>query len=216
MHLALGAGDRCGERHSPDLLVYRVRRNRDSIEAHLAIVFARPGRHAVHRGPHRPVRQEIRPHRPPLPRRLDPRRPPRPHRRRPAATRPPQRPRPHQAARTRYALAPGKVRINAPRPATVMWLERQRLKPRRRPSDRSKPSSRRPRASDPTIAREASGQGSPTPVTELHGTPRVSRSCPSLSFFLAFASLARNPLSEISWRRFRGREARSRPRHEPS
>jgi hypothetical protein len=41
MHLAPGAGDRCGERHSPDLLVYRVRRNRDSIEAHLAIVFAR-------------------------------------------------------------------------------------------------------------------------------------------------------------------------------
>lgn len=30
MHLAPGAGDRCGERHSPDLLVYRVRRNRDS------------------------------------------------------------------------------------------------------------------------------------------------------------------------------------------
>ena len=62
MHLAPGAGDRCGEHHSHDLLVYRVRRNRDSIEAHLAIVFARPGRHAVHRGPHRPVRQEIRPH----------------------------------------------------------------------------------------------------------------------------------------------------------
>ena len=138
MHLAPGAGDRLwGERHSPDLLVYQVR-DRDTIEAHLAIVFARPGRHAVHRGLHRPVRQEIRP---PLPRRLDPRRPPRPHRRRPAATRPPQRPRPHQAARTRYALAPDKVRINASRPATVMWLERQRLKPRRRPSDRSKPSS---------------------------------------------------------------------------
>jgi hypothetical protein len=71
MHLAPAAGDRCGERHSHDLLVYRVRRNRDSIEAHLAIVFGRPGRHAVHRGPHRPVRQEIRPHRPPLPRRPD-------------------------------------------------------------------------------------------------------------------------------------------------
>ena len=40
MHLAPGAGDRCGKRHSPDLLVYRVRHKRDSIEAHLTIVFA--------------------------------------------------------------------------------------------------------------------------------------------------------------------------------
>ena len=80
-------------------------RKRDSIEAHLTDRLRRPGRHPVHRDPHRLVHQEVRPHRPPLPHRPDPRRPAHPHRRRPATARPPRRPRPHQVATTKCALA---------------------------------------------------------------------------------------------------------------
>ena len=65
----------------------------------------RPGRHPLHRAPHRLVHQEIRPHRPPLPHRPDPRRPAHPHRRRPAAARPPRRPHAHQVTETECALA---------------------------------------------------------------------------------------------------------------
>ena len=66
---------------------------RESIEAHLTIVFAALAVGRLHRGPHRLVDQEVRPHRPPLPHRPDPRRPTDPHRRRPTPRRPPRRPR---------------------------------------------------------------------------------------------------------------------------
>ena len=59
-------------------------RKRDSIEAHLTIVFAALAVTRFIEGPHRLVHQEIRPNRPPLPHHPDPRRPAHPHRRRPA------------------------------------------------------------------------------------------------------------------------------------
>ncbi|GAB93755.1 putative transposase [Gordonia rhizosphera NBRC 16068] len=63
-------------------------RTRESIEAHLTIVFAALGRHADHRGPLGLVDQKVRHHRPPLPHHHHRGRRPHHHRRRPATRRP--------------------------------------------------------------------------------------------------------------------------------
>jgi hypothetical protein len=73
------------------------------------------GRNPVHRGPHRLVHKEVRPHCPPLPHRPDPRRPARPHRRRPAPARPPRNPRPHQVTQP---PAGSQIHVQATVPAT--------------------------------------------------------------------------------------------------
>jgi hypothetical protein len=56
---------------------------RDSIEAHLTVVFARPRGQPLDRSPDGLVDQEVRPHRPPLPDHRDPGRRPHHHRSRP-------------------------------------------------------------------------------------------------------------------------------------
>lgn len=77
-------------------LIYH--RKRDSIEAHLTIVFALAVTRFIEDRTGWSIKK-IRPHRAPLSHRPDPRRPPHPHRRRPAAARPPRRPRAHQVTR---------------------------------------------------------------------------------------------------------------------
>jgi hypothetical protein len=62
---------------------------RESIEAHLNIVFAALGCQPLDRAPNRLEHQEIRPQRAPLPHRADPSRTTNPHRRRPHSRRPP-------------------------------------------------------------------------------------------------------------------------------
>jgi hypothetical protein len=72
---------------------------RESIEAHLTIVFAALAITRYIEDRTGWVDQETRPHRPPLPNRLNPRRPATPHRRRPTPHRPTRRPRPDHLSR---------------------------------------------------------------------------------------------------------------------
>ena len=73
-------------------------RKRDSIEAHLTIVFAALAVTRLIEAPHRLVHQEVRPHRPPLPHHPDPAPASTPSPPKTRSRRPPRRPRPHQVA----------------------------------------------------------------------------------------------------------------------